>query len=101
MRELPGQVFMKTGAEGVYCGGFAELGLGFALKIDDGTKRAAAGATMALVETFYPASLGLMNRSSLKTWRRVEVGTIRSSTQLEDALGGLKSYSKIVLDGIV
>ncbi|MFA9550802.1 MAG: asparaginase [Hyphomicrobium sp.] len=91
MGELPGQVFMKTGAEGVYCGGFAELGLGFALKIDDGAKRAAAGATMALVEKVYPAAIGLMNRSSLKTWRGVEVGTIRSSTQLEDALGGLKS----------
>lgn len=91
MRELPGQVFMKTGAEGVYCGGFAELGLGFALKIDDGAKRAAAGTTMALVEKFYPAALGLLNRSSLKTWRGVEVGTIRSSKQLEAVLGGLKS----------
>ncbi len=50
MRALPGQVFMKTGAEGVYCGAFPELGLGFALKIDDGAKRAAAGAAMALVE---------------------------------------------------
>jgi len=91
MRELPGQVFMKTGAEGVYCGAFPELGLGFALKIDDGTKRAAAGATMALVERLYPAALGLMNRKSIKTWRGGEVGTIHSSEVFEDALGGLKS----------
>jgi L-asparaginase II len=91
MRELPGQVFMKTGAEGVYCGGFPKLGLGFALKIDDGTRRAAAGTTMALVEKIYPAARGLMNRSSIRTWRGAEVGTIRSSTQLEGALAGLKS----------
>ncbi len=90
MRELPGQVFMKTGAEGVYCGAFPELGLGFALKIDDGAKRAAAGAAMALVERFYPAAIGLMQRSSIKTWHGVEVGTIRSSAAFKDALGGLK-----------
>jgi L-asparaginase II len=39
MRALPRQVFMKTGAEGVYCGAFPELGLGFAIKIEDGGKR--------------------------------------------------------------
>ena len=93
MREFPGQVFMKTGAEGVYCGAFPELGLGFALKIDDGTKRAAAGAAMALVERFYPTALGLMNRKSIRTWRGVEVGTIRTSAEFEDALGGLKSLT--------
>ena len=60
MRALPGQVFMKTGAEGVYCGAFPALGLGFALKVDDGGKRAAAGAAMALVERMYPAARGLM-----------------------------------------
>ena len=91
MRELPGRVFLKTGAEGVYCGAFPELGLGFALKIDDGTKRAAAGATMALVERHYPLGLGLMNRKSTKTWRGIEVGTIRSSAAFEDALAGLKT----------
>ena len=39
MRNLPGEVFMKTGAEGVYCGGFPELGIGFALKVDDGAAK--------------------------------------------------------------
>lgn len=90
MRALPGQIFMKTGAEGVYCGAFPEFGLGFALKIDDGAKRATAGATMALIERFLPAARGLMPLSAIKTWRGVEVGTIRSSGELEDALGSLK-----------
>jgi L-asparaginase II len=90
MRALPRQVFMKTGAEGVYCGAFPELGLGFALKIDDGAKRAAAGTAMALVERFYPAARGLMPHGPIKTWWGVEVGAIRSSETLQNALAGLK-----------
>ena len=90
MRALPGQVFMKTGAEGVYCGAFPVLGLGFALKIDDGGKRASAGAAMALVERFYPAARGLMPYGEIKTWWGVEVGSIRSAAPFEDALDKLK-----------
>jgi L-asparaginase II len=36
-----GRVLIKTGAEGVYCGAVPEHGLGIALKIDDGARRAA------------------------------------------------------------
>jgi L-asparaginase II len=90
MRALPGQVFMKTGAEGVYCGAFADLGLGFALKVDDGTKRAAAGAAMALVERFYAAARGLMPYGRITTWRGMEVGSIRTSDEFAAALEGLK-----------
>ena len=43
-RRLPGKVLIKSGAEGVHCGAFPALGLGFALKIDDGGKRAARHA---------------------------------------------------------
>jgi L-asparaginase II len=40
--ELTGdKAFIKTGAEGVYCAAFPELGLGVALKVDDGAGRAA------------------------------------------------------------
>ena len=90
MRELPRQVFMKTGAEGVYCGAFPQLGLGFALKIEDGAKRAAAGAAMALVERLYPVARGLMPVGAIKTWHGVEVGEVRSAPVFEDALGKLK-----------
>ncbi len=90
MRALPRQVFMKTGAEGVYCGAFPELGLGFALKIEDGAKRAAAGAAMALVERLYPAARGLMPVGAIKTWRGSEVGAVRSSSYFEGALASLK-----------
>lgn len=90
MRSFPRQIFMKTGAEGVYCGGFPELGLGFALKIDDGAKRASSGAVMAVVERLYPAARGLMPYGVLKTWRGAEVGTIRTAPALQSALDALK-----------
>lgn len=89
MRRLPGRVFMKTGAEGVYAGGFPELGFGFALKIDDGTTRASAGAVMALVERVLPEARGLMARKTIKSWSGIEVGEIRTSPTLERALEAL------------
>jgi L-asparaginase II len=88
MRKLPGEVFMKTGAEGVYCGGFPRLGVGFALKIDDGAKRAAAGATISLIERVVPAARGLVDKRVMRNWRGMEVGEIRSSAALERALDG-------------
>jgi L-asparaginase II len=86
MRRLPGRIYMKTGAEGVYAGGFPEYGLGFALKIDDGTTRASAGAVMALVERVVPEARGLMARKVLKSWRGAEIGEIRTAPALERAL---------------
>ena len=41
MQAAPGRVFVKIGAEGVYCAAVPELGLGIALKCDDGASRAA------------------------------------------------------------
>ncbi|WP_027164802.1 asparaginase [Mesorhizobium sp. WSM3224] len=41
MQAAPGRIFVKTGAEGVYCAALPELGFGIALKCDDGAGRAA------------------------------------------------------------
>jgi L-asparaginase II len=49
MLRLPGQLLVKSGAEGVYCGALPEHGLGFALKIDDGAKRASEVALAAIL----------------------------------------------------
>ncbi len=42
-------VFIKTGAEGVYCAALPRLELGVAIKIDDGAKRAAETAIGAIL----------------------------------------------------
>lgn len=50
IRATHGSVFSKTGAEGVYGGVIPHLGLGFALKIEDGAGRAANVALGALLK---------------------------------------------------
>ncbi|MDX2259885.1 MAG: asparaginase [Hyphomicrobiaceae bacterium] len=89
MAALPGRIFMKTGAEGLYCGGFPEFGLGFALKIDDGTTRASAGTAVALVERLLPSAKGLMRRAEIKSWRGWPAGEIRTAPALDRALDTL------------
>lgn len=90
MASFPGQIFIKTGAEGVYCGGFPRLGIGFAVKIDDGTTRASAGTAMAIVERLIPEARDLMHRTIQKSWRGLKIGTIRTAPPLTEALSRLK-----------
>jgi L-asparaginase II len=86
MSRVPGKVFMKTGAEGVYCGAFPHLGLGFAVKIDDGTKRASEAVIQALLNHVLPETTGLGEPASLKNYRGTEVGTTRVSGDVRRAL---------------
>lgn len=49
MRAAEGRVAVKTGAEGVFVGILPEVGLGIALKVDDGATRASQAAIAALL----------------------------------------------------
>ncbi|AZN98932.1 asparaginase [Mesorhizobium sp. M9A.F.Ca.ET.002.03.1.2] len=49
MEAAPGRIFVKGGAEGVYCAALPELGLGIALKCDDGAGRAAESMVAAVI----------------------------------------------------
>jgi L-asparaginase II len=60
MGRTPGRFVVKTGAEGVYFAADPERGLGIALKIDDGTSRAAVLAVAHLLAHF-----GIVERSVL------------------------------------
>ncbi|EAU42212.1 hypothetical protein FP2506_05221 [Fulvimarina pelagi HTCC2506] len=84
MEAAPGRVFAKTGADGVYCGVIPELGLGFALKIDDGATRAAEALAAAVIARALresdPAIAETYDRLSttvLKNWEKVETGIVR------------------------
>ncbi len=72
--------FVKVGAEGVYCGALPALGLGFALKCDDGAARAAEVATAALLRQFLGADpvLDRLAAPTLTNWNGIEVGSIRA-----------------------
>ena len=49
-----GRLFIKTGAEGVYCGAIPELGLGIAIKCDDGNQRGSETMMAAIIATLLP-----------------------------------------------
>jgi L-asparaginase II len=91
MARLPGTVLMKAGAEGVYCGALPERGLGFALKIDDGAKRAAEAVVVRLIGCFYPQIADLGPPAQLTNWRGVEVGQMRPSEALAAMLERLQA----------
>jgi L-asparaginase II len=77
------RVFVKTGAEGVYCGALPEQGLGIALKCDDGASRAAQAITAATIARFLPMSeaerqaLSPFLRPILRNWNGFEVGVVQ------------------------
>ena len=90
MQRLPGQVLVKSGAEGVYCGAFADRGLGFALKIDDGAKRAAEAAVVQLISRLHPAAQHLGPDPHLTNWRGLQVGEMRAGDALAATLQRLR-----------
>jgi L-asparaginase II len=49
MEAAPGRIFAKGGAEGVHCAAIPELGLGIALKCDDGAHRASEAMVAAVL----------------------------------------------------
>ena len=53
MRATAGRVVGKAGAEGVHCDALLDAGLGLALKVIDGSRRAAAPATLALLDALH------------------------------------------------
>ena len=83
MQLFGARVFVKTGAEGVYCGALPELGLGIALKCDDGAGRAAQAVMAALIARFLRfgdaerAALMRFERPTLRNWNGIEVGVLR------------------------
>jgi L-asparaginase II len=60
-----GRLFVKVGAEGLYCGGVPERGWGFALKITDGGRRAVEVALVRLL-----AGLGVIDEDGAEALRR-------------------------------
>ena len=77
------RVFVKTGAEGVYCGALPEQGLGIAIKCDDGAGRAAQAIMAAVIARFLPlaaadrAALVPFAQPVLRNWNDIEVGSVR------------------------
>jgi len=84
----PGRVFVKVGAEGVYCAAIPELGLGMALKCDDGAGRAAEVIMAALLSRLFASDATLASalaekaRPQMTNWNGIVVGQQRPTAAL-------------------
>ena len=82
MQAVP-RLFMKFGAEGVFCGCIPHAGLGFAVKCDDGAARAVEVAMISValkLDVWTPEErekLSGFHQETMKNWRKIEVGEVR------------------------
>jgi L-asparaginase II len=83
MAALGERVFCKVGAEGVYCAAFPTLGLGVAIKMDDGNNaRACEVAMAAVIDALLPLEgepatlLRELRDLPLRNWNGIEVGRL-------------------------
>ncbi len=83
-----GDAIVKTGAEGVYCAALPGLGLGVALKIEDGAARAAEIALAAIlrrlevIDAARAKCLADRLTAPRRNWNGIHVGDVRSTTVL-------------------
>lgn len=83
IEETDGRAVAKIGAEGVHSVGIPELGLGFAIKVEDGAQRAQFPAVIRLLQLFevlpatLPPRLEEYLRRPLRNTRGEVVGEIR------------------------
>jgi L-asparaginase II len=83
MQTAPGRIFVKIGAEGVYCAALPELGFGIALKAGDGGERAAEVMVAAVLSRLLKsdeelsARLAAMARPPVLNRKGLAVGTLR------------------------
>lgn len=83
MQLLGAQALVKTGAEGVLCGALPALGLGIAVKCDDGAGRAAEVLLAAMLMRLLTlddrqrSALAAFAQPKLRNWNGVEVGELR------------------------
>ncbi|AWC24947.1 L-asparaginase II [Aminobacter sp. MSH1] len=86
MQAAPGRIFVKVGAEGVFCAALPELGLGIAIKCDDGAGRAAEvmiAAVLAKLLAGDEALSGTLDKAArpvLKNWNGIEVASLRPTS---------------------
>ena len=81
---LGAAAFVKTGAEGVHAGALPALGLGFAIKANDGAGRAADACAAALLR-HYLGGAEVLDRwasSAITNWNGIAVGRVEGKVSL-------------------
>jgi len=85
MQRFGARLFVKTGAEGVFCAALPEQGLGIAVKCDDGASRAAEVMLAATLSQLLPndrAALEPFVRPTLRNWNGMATGALRPAEAL-------------------
>jgi L-asparaginase II len=82
MQKFDARIFLKTGAEGVYCAVLPEFGIGIAVKCDDGAGRAAETMMAAALDRLLnnDADSVLLEpfvRPVIRNWNGIVVGGLR------------------------
>jgi L-asparaginase II len=87
-----GRVLGKTGADGVFCMAFPELGFGCAIKIDDGKMGPQYFVAQAIINALgieLKDTLSQYVQSPVKNWNKHNVGIQRISGELKQSLKNL------------
>jgi L-asparaginase II len=93
MRKLGDAAFIKGGAEGVHCGALPALGIGIAVKVDDGTKRGAERVLYFLLAKLVAGADRLLTAElagEIRNWHGERVGTIGPAPALKAAVRALR-----------
>ncbi len=102
MRALAPNLFVKGGAEGMHCAALPRLGLGIALKIDDGAKRADERVLAELLAALLPEARTVLAdqlEAELRNWRGLKVGRIAAGPALLEALATLDGAPRNKIKG--
>jgi L-asparaginase II len=89
MRATGGRIVAKVGAEGVYCAGVPGAELGVALKVEDGARRAAGPALIAVLRRLgvltdeESAEVDTYAAPMVRNTRGDAVGVLRTTVELE------------------
>ncbi|MET0302008.1 MAG: asparaginase [Methyloceanibacter sp.] len=92
MRALAPALFVKGGAEGVHCAALPGLGLGIALKVDDGAKRGTERALAEILASLIPearTALAEQLEGEVLNWRGLRVGQAVASAALTRELAAV------------
>ena len=90
--------FVKGGAEGVHCAALPALGIGIAVKVDDGAKRGAEMALAVLLAKLVANAdqvLASQLAGEMRTWRGVRVGVVEPAPALKAAVRALPRQSAV------
>ncbi len=94
MERFKGDVFIKGGAEGVCCGGIRSLGIGFALKIEDGAKRGTDAVVEAVIGHLLDEGRDLIGPTPLRNVAGTVVGETRLDERFATALADFAAQSR-------